>query len=416
MSATTEPDRRAADGGVDSTSIAVIIAAGAVVLALSFGVRSVFGGVLEPLSREFGWPREIFSLSLAIQNLVWGLAQPLFGAVADKYGDRRALWIGFVCYLAGMMICASGMTPMAQHLGAGVLVGAGVSGTAFGLVLAVVGRVSPENRRSQNLGLVSALGSSGQVALPLLAAWLTAEYDWRVMLWVMTALVVPMAFFIPFLKAPEGAMGDKRPAEPEATIGETLRQAFGYPSYVLLVLGFFVCGFHIAFITVHFPAFVSERCGDPALGLQAIGIVGFMNIIGTLFAGQLGAYFPKNYLLSAIYALRSMVIFLFVAVPITPLTVMIFAVAIGPLWLSTVPLTSGIVAGMFGLRYMGTLYGFVFLSHQVGAFLGVWLGGRLYDVSGSYDLVWWVAIGLGVASAILHLPVNEKPFRDARPA
>ncbi|MEL6977926.1 MAG: MFS transporter [Pseudomonadota bacterium] len=409
-----------------SRNMMIIIAAGAVVLALSFGVRSVFGGVLEPLSRDFGWPREVFSLSLAIQNLVWGLAQPLFGAIADRYGDRRALWLGFCLYLAGMILCVLGVSPLfqgldaetligVQHLGAGVLVGAGVSGTAFGLVLAVVGRVSPDKTRSQNLGLVTALGSCGQVALPLFAAYLTEAYDWRVMLAVMAALILPMAFFIPFLKAPAPSEADRaaqeEAAKNEAGLIETLRTAFGYTSYNLLVLGFFVCGFHIAFITVHFPAFVSERCGDPALGLQALGVVGFMNIVGAYLAGQLGARFPKPYLLSGIYALRSLAILLFISFPITPTTVLIFAAAIGPLWLSTVPLTSGVVASMFGLRYMGTLYGFVFLSHQLGSFLGVWLGGRLYDETGSYDIVWWVAIGLGIVSALAHLPVNEKPYR-----
>ncbi len=398
----------------DAANMAVIIGAGAAVLALSFGVRAVFGGVLEPLSTEFGWAREVFSLSLAIQNLVWGAAQPLFGLVADRYGDRRALWIGFVCYVAGMILCVLGSTPLMQHLGAGVLVGAGVSGTAFGLVLSVVGRNAPEHKRSQYLGLVSALGSTGQVVMPLLAAWLTAEYDWRVMLWVMTALVLPMALFIPYLKTvarpPTGPAAD---AAAEAGVLETLKNAFGYTSYNLLTLGFFVCGFHVAFITVHFPAFVAERCGDPALGLQAIGLVGLANIFGSLAAGHLGARFPKPYVLSAIYALRALVIFLFISFPITPTTVIIFALAIGPLWLSTVPLTSGVVAGMFGPKYMATLYGFVFFSHQIGSFLGVWLGGRLYDLYGSYDIVWWAAIGLGLLSAIVHLPVRETAYRPA---
>lgn len=392
-------------------SVAIIIAACAAIMALSFGIRSVFGGVLEPLSREFGWPREIFSFSLAIQNLVWGLAQPFFGMIADRYGDRRAIWLGFACYLVGMVLCVLGTTPLMQHLAAGVLVGAGVSGTGFGLVLAVVGRVSSNDRRSQNLGLAAAFGAGGQVILPLLAAWLTDQYDWRTMLWVMTALVLPIAFFIPFLRTPDAPSRGAGPlAEPEAGFIETLRGAFGYSSYNLLVVGFFVCGFHIAFITVHFPAFVAERCGDPALGLQAIGVVGLMNVLGTILAGQLGAKLPKNYLLSGIYALRALVILLFISFPVTPLSVILFAVAIGPLWLSTVPLTSGLVAGMFGLRYMGTLYGFVFLSHQLGAFIGVWLGGALYDAYGGYDAVWWLSIALGVMSAIVHLPVRERPY------
>lgn len=394
----------------DRRSMTVIIAAGAVVLALSFGVRSVFGGVLEPLSAEFGWAREVFSLSLAIQNLVWGLAQPFFGMLADRYGDRVALWLGFVCYLAGMALAVLGMTPIAQHMGAGVLVGMGVAGTAFGLVLAVVGRASTSKSRSANLGLVSALGSLGQVAMPLAASVLIEVYDWRVMLAVMTALLLPMILCIPMLKAQPP--GDAPMQSTTETMGEIMRAAFSSSSYLLLTLGFFVCGFHVAFIAVHFPAFVTEQCGDPGLGLQALSIVGMMNVIGTLVAGQLGSWFPKNYVLSAIYALRALVILAFISFPVTPTTVILFAIAIGPLWLSTVPLTSGLVAGMFGPRHMATLYGFVFLSHQLGSFAGIYLGGYFYDVYGSYDIVWVAGIVLGVMSAIAHLPVRE----DVRPA
>ena len=407
---------RSSDDDAQRKTMAIVIGAGAIVLGLSVGVRSIFGGVLEPLSSEFGWPREIFSLSLTIQNLVWGLAQPAFGAFADRYGERKALWIGFVCYLLGMMLTSVGATPLAQHLGAGVLVGAGISGTAFGLVLAVVGRTSPVETRSQNLGLVTALGGLGMLVLPTLAALLTDLYGWRVMLWAMTAMILPMALFIPLLKAPDAPLGGGATATAEeARLGtlELLRCACSNQSYVLLTLGFFVCGFHISFITVHFPAFVAERCGDPALGLYAIGIVGLMNVVGTFAAGQLGAFVPKNYLLSGIYALRALVILAFIALPITPTSVILFAIALGPLWLATVPLTSGLVAGMFGLRYLGALYGLVFLSHQLGSSLGIWLGGVLYDAYGSYDVVWFVAIGLGIMSAIAHLPVQERPHNLA---
>ncbi|MEL6279551.1 MAG: MFS transporter [Pseudomonadota bacterium] len=410
MSAT----QHASPSGADARSLTVILAAGALVLALSFGVRTVFGGVLDPISQEFGWPRETFSLSLAIQNLVWGLAQPFFGMIADRFGDRRALWLGFFCYLAGMVLTVLGTTPMEMHMGAGVLVGAGVAGTAFGLVLAVVGRAAPDNKRSKYLGLVAAMGSAGQAIMPILAGWLTVAYGWQAMLVVMTILILPMAFCIPFLHVKSQPSAPGAPAD--ATILEMLKRAFGYSSYNLLVIGFFVCGFHVAFIAVHFPAFVTEMCGDPALGLQALGVVGLANIFGSLMAGYLGDRFPKPYILSAIYALRSLVIFLFITLPITPTSVMIFAVTIGMLWLSTVPLTSGLVAGMFGPKYMATLYGFVFLSHQLGSFLGVWLGGRLYDIYNSYDIVWWAAIALGIASAIVHLPIRERPPEIAVPA
>ncbi|MBX2853457.1 MAG: MFS transporter [Rhodobacteraceae bacterium] len=409
-----------AQPAADTQSMAVIIGASAMILALSFGVRSVFGGVVGPISDElFNGRVEIFSLSLAIQNLVWGAAQPLFGMIADRYGDRRALWLGLLTYLAGMAICIVGASPLAQHLGAGLLVGMGVSGTAFGVVLAVVGRAAPPEKRSQYLGYASALGSAGQVAMPFLAAWLTELYDWRTMLIVLTALLLPIAACIPLLKSPPRSASPT--AVEEAGMAEVLRQAFGHASYVLLTLGFFVCGFHVAFIAVHLPNFVQHFCTGTDMspeelrgfGLMAISVVGGANILGTLAAGQLGAWFPKPYILSAIYALRAVVILVFISLPVTPVSVMVFAFTMGMLWLSTVPLTSGLVAAMFGPKYMGTLYGFVFLSHQVGSFLGVWLGGVFFDLYGSYDLIWGASIALGVFSAIVHLPVREQPYQAA---
>lgn len=399
------------------SSLTAIMVAGTVVLALSFGARSIFGVVLAPLSADLGWPRETFALSLAIQNLVWGLAQPAFGMIADRWGDRVALWIGFALYTAGMLMSGLAATPLAQHLGAGLLVGMGVSGTAFGLVLSVVGRAAPEHRRSQALGLVAALGAAGQVLAPLIAQYLAARYGWSVAVLATGAMLAPMALCIPWLKAPKAAAGQ---GAPEIGLGEAMRRAFGHSSYLLLVMGFFVCGFHVAFITAHFPAYVAEVCAafsvmgrtvtPEALGAATIAIVGVANVVGTLITGQLGARYPKPYVLSAIYALRAAVILVFVALPVTPLSVIAFSLSIGVLWLSTVPLTAGLVAAMFGPRFMATLYGFVFLSHQVGAFAGVWMGGRLYDLYGSYAVVWWVAIGLGVFSAVVHLPIRERAW------
>ena len=415
MPATAQPQ-----GGIDARAMTVIMIAGAVTLALSFGVRSVFGGAIGPLSDElFDGRVEIFSLSLAIQNLVWGFAQPFFGMIADRYGDRRALWLGLACYLVGMVMSITGLTQIEQHLGAGLLVGMGVAGTAFGLVLAVVGRAAPPEKRSQYLGYVSALGSTGQVLVPLLGAWLLEAYGWRVMLIVMTVMLLPMAACIPFLKVENRTPAGGAPTE--ESIGRVIRQAFGHSSYVLLTLGFFVCGFHVAFIGVHLPNFVEHFCTGTtmspdelrAFGVLAISVVGGANIVGTLVAGQLGAIFPKPYVLSAIYALRALVILIFIMLPVTPVSVMVFAFTMGMLWLSTVPLTSGLVAGMFGPRYMGTLYGFVFLSHQVGSFIGVWLGGVFFDAYASYDLIWYAAIALGVFSAIVHLPVREQPYQAA---
>jgi predicted MFS family arabinose efflux permease len=297
-------------------------------------------------------------------------------------------------------------------------VGLGVSGTAFGLVLSVVGRAAPENRRSQALGLVSALGASGQVFMPLVAQALVAAYDWRVAVLAAGLMLLPMAFCIPHLRAPAAA-----PAATDAPMREVLRRAFGHSSYMLLVLGFFVCGFHVAFITAHFPAYVAEVCAPfmlmgseispEALGAATIAIVGAANVAGTFLSGQLGARYSKPYLLSGIYGLRAVAILLFIMAPPSPGTVIAFSLVIGVLWLSTVPLTAGLVATMFGPRMMGTLYGFVFLSHQLGSFAGVWMGGRLYDLYGSYDVVWWTAIALGVFSAVVHLPIRDRAWSPA---
>ncbi|WP_421845989.1 MFS transporter [Marinobacter sp.] len=391
-----------------------IVLAGGVVLALSFGVRAIFGGVVEPLSDElFGGRIEVFSMSIAIQNLVWGLAQPGFGIIADKFGDRRALWLGFICYVLGMVVCGTATTPLAQHLGTGVLVGMGISGTAFGVVLAVIGRAAPEDKRSHYLGITSAIGSAGQVVLPLLASWLTEWLDWRLMIVVITGALIPMALCIPCLRVEESPSASR---DEYAPITQTVRSAFGHTSYFFLNMGFFVCGFHLAFITAHLPNYVQHFCVSSAspdelraLGLQALALAGFANIFGTLLASRLGMSFPKPYVLAAIYALRALVIVLFISQPVTPISVMFFALVMGGLWLSTVPLTSALVLTMFGPRVMGTLFGFVFLSHQVGGFFGVWLGGALFDRYASYEQVWYLSIVLGVISAIAHLFVQERP-------
>lgn len=391
----------------------IIIMAGSLVLSLSFGVRAVFGIMLDPISETFGWSREVFSLTMAIGMLVMGLGQPFFGWIADRLGDRTALWLGFCLYLAGMLVTVYAQSPMMMHWGGGVLVGLGVSGTAFGLILPVVGRAVPEEKRSQALALTAALGSIGQMSLPALSGWLVAQFGWQNALLVMTALLLPIALCIPLLKAQIPA-GSRRDDE-ILRIGGLLRRAFGHQSYTLLVTGFFVCGFHVAFISAHFPAYVAEMCATadgPAteLGAITLSIVGLANFIGTLIVGQLGARFPKPYILAAIYALRALVIFVFISFPVTPLSVVVFSFVIGLLWLTTVPLTSGLVATMFGPRYIGTLYGIVFLSHQLGSFIGVYVGGRVYDLYGNYDLIWWASIALGVFSALVHLPIRDRAW------
>lgn len=394
-----------------SRDAAVIMAAGAVVLALSFGVRSIFGIVLDPMSSEFGWPRETFSLALAMQNLVWGFAQPLFGMVADRFGDRRALWLGLAVYLAGMAVSAVGYEPWMQHLGAGLLVGMGIAGTGFGIVLSAVGRRVAERDRARVMATTAALGSLGQMTLPLLAGWITAAWGWQATLVAMGLILLPMALCIPFLGGP--AAPEEGAPEPELAALPLMAHAFGQPSYVLLNFGFFVCGFHVGFMTAHLPPYVAEVCGSVTLGASTLAIIGGANILGTWFFGSLGGRYPKPYVLSSIYAMRALVMTVFLLTPPSPVTVVIFSAVVGFAWLPTVPLTSALVAAIFGPRYMGTLYGVVFLAHQVGAFTGVWMGGRVYDLAGSYDLVWWVAVALGVFSALVHLPVRERRVRIA---
>ncbi|MCI4663289.1 MAG: MFS transporter [Neomegalonema sp.] len=417
-------------------AIVSVVAAGAMMLAVAFGIRSVFGVFMQPISGElFGGQIEVFALSLAIQNLVWGLAQPGFGAIADKFGDRPALWLGLACYAVGMIATMFASSALMMHLSVGLLIGAGISGTAFGLVLSVVGRASSEEKRSQNLGLVSALGSGGQVLIPLFAGELVKEFDWRESLFYVSLLLIPLILCVPFMraKASAAAGSTRKWAMDDMPLHCAVSAAFKNTNYVLLTVGFFVCGFHIAFITAHLPNFVENFCtgtdavwttltGDDkpmtkeelrGFGLQALGVVGLANIIGTFSAGHLGSIFPKPYVLSAIYALRALIIIVFIALPISPISVLIFAFTMGLLWLSTVPLTSGLVFSFFGPRYASTLYGFVFLSHQVGSFLGVWLGGVFFDAFQSYDLIWYASIGLGVFSAIVHLPVRERPYEPA---
>ncbi|MEM0922853.1 MAG: MFS transporter, partial [Pseudomonadota bacterium] len=296
--------------------------------------------------------------------------------------------------------------------------GMGVAGTAFGLILSVVGRATPEEKRSQALALTAAFGSLGQMILPALSGVLVEALGWQMALLAITGLLLPMAACIPFLKAEIPASNASQ--HDDLSTGALLQRAFGHSSYLLLTVGFFVCGFHVAFIAAHFPAFVAEVCATPEgpateLGALTLSIVGAANFIGTLIVGQLGARLPKPWILSAIYALRAVVIFVFISLPFTPLTVIVFSFFMGLLWLTTVPLTSGLVATMFGPKHMGTLYGFVFLSHQVGSFIGIYLGGRVYDLTGNYDLIWWASIALGIFSALVHLPVQDRAWQP-RPA
>jgi len=391
-----------------------------IIIMVSFSIRSSFGVFQIPIAAEFGWLREDFSLAIAIQNLAWGIGQPIFGAIAEKIGDRKAIIIGALTYAIGLVLSSYAVTP-GQHQFLEILVGFGIAGTGLGVILAVVGRASSHENRSMSLAIVTAAGSSGQVFGPPMAVWLLGFLPWQSVFLVFAATILASLLALPFMRSAHVASRE----ELEESMSEILVKAFKDPSYALIFLGFFSCGYQLAFVTAHFPALVTEMCGaiDPtgtlaslgvgstsALGAVAISLIGLANIIGTLTAGYLGKRYSKKYLLAGVYTGRAIIAAIFILLPITPTTVVIFSFAMGLLWLASVPLTSGLVAHIYGLRYMGTLYGIVFFSHQLGSFLGVWLGGRLYDIYGTYTAVWWVGVGVGAFSAIVHLPIREQPL------
>ncbi len=382
----------------------VIILAGCLISIVTFGTRAGFGLWLEPMSTQFGWGRETFALSMAIQNLVWGMAQPFAGALADRYGSARVLVGGAVLYAGGVAAMAYSTTPLMLHLSAGVLVGFSLAGASFAIVLAAFGRMVPEEKRSRALGIGTAAGSMGQFLLVPISQLLLDGLGWEnalIVLSLFPLLVIPLAMAMVGKSEHTGA-------GPEQSLAAAISEASRHRGYWLLVTGFFVCGFHVAFIQVHLPAHITDLGMDASIGAWAISLVGLFNIVGSYYSGVLGGRFSKKYLLSLLYASRAVVITIYVTVPATVTTTLVFSGFMGLLWLSTVPLTSGIVAQIFGPRYMGMLFGFVFFSHQVGAFIGVWLGGKLYDATGSYDVVWWLAVGLGVFAALIHFPIDEK--------
>lgn len=395
-----------------------VLIVGCVVIIVSFAIRATFGVFQIPIAEEFGWLRAEFSMAIAIQNLAWGIGQPLFGALAEKIGDRKSIVIGAAVYAIGLLLTAGSTTPIEMQSYAW-LIGFGVAGSGFGVILAVVGRASSDENRSMSLAIVSAAGSGGQILGPPLAEWMLGFMPWQSIFVVFAVSIIAVLLFLPFMRSPSIATK----TELEESMSEILGKAFRDPSFTLLYLGFFSCGYQLGFITAHLPAFITELCGPimpggmldslgigttSALGAVAIALIGVTNIAGTLIAGWAGKYYSKKYLLAGIYAARTIVGALFIMMPITPTSVIVFSLAMGALWLATVPLTSGLVAHIYGLRYMGTLYGIVFLSHQIGGFLGIWLGGRLYDVYGDYTLVWWIGLAVGAFSAVVHLPIRER--------
>ena len=397
----------AAEPRLRGAAVFAVILAACLIALIGFGTRSSFGLYLEPMTVAKGWSRETFALAMAIQNLLWGIGVPIAGAIADRYGPGLVIAVGTVLYgmgVAGMAVSDSGL---ALHLSGGLLVGIGVAFTSFSLALAAIARIVTPERRSMALGFGTAAGSLGQVLFSPLTQALIAGYGWYdslVLVSFITLVMIPLAFTLPRTgRAPGEAHSDQ-------TIGEALGEAMTHRGYVLLTIGFFVCGFHVAFLTVHFPAYVTDL-GLPAhVGAYALSIVGLLNIAGSFAAGIVGQRFSKKSSLSFIYFARAVVIAALLVAPASEVTIYLFATAMGVLWLSTVPLTTGIVAQIFGVKFMATLFGVVFLSHQIGSFLGVWLGGVLYDRTGSYDMMWWAGIFFGVFAGLVHLPIDEKPL------
>ena len=387
-----------------------VLVCGAAIVTVSMGIRHGFGLWLAPVTSDRGWSRETFSFALAVQNLAWGLAGPVAGAIADRWGAFRVIVVGSVLYAAGLVVMGVATSGTAFLGGAGILLGIAQAGTTYAVVYGVIGRnVAPE-RRSWAMGVTAAAGSFGQFLMVPVEGVLIGAIGWQNALFVLggvALLIVPLAF---------GLRERERPSEsgPQQSMAAAIREALGHPSFLLLTAGYFVCGFQVVFIGVHMPSYLKDHGLTPDVATTALALIALFNVIGTYVAGVLGGRMPKTYLLSGIYTLRSLVIVVFITAPISAWSVYTFASAIGFLWLSTVPLTNGIVASIFGVRYLSMLGGFVFLSHQLGSFLGVWLGGRLYDSTGSYDVVWWIAVALGVLAALVNLPIRERAI--LRPA
>jgi MFS family permease len=397
----------------------VIIAAGGLIGMITFGPRSVFGLFLLPMTQEFGWGRDVFAVAVAIQNLLWGVGSPFAGAMADRFGTVRVLWVGALLYGAGLVLMAYAQSPLVLHLSAGVLVGFGLSACSFNLVLAAFGKLLPDHLKSLGFGLATAAGSFGQFLFPPLARGLMDTVGWQetlIMFGFAMLLTLPVAVAL-------ATGGNARPAAAAAanaapapqSISGALAEAFRHPSYVMLVLGFFTCGFQLAFVTVHMPAYLVDQGMTLSVGAYTLALIGLFNIIGSLSAGYLAGRYSRKWILALIYAGRGVAIIVFMLVPITPLSCYLFGAVFGLLWLSTVPPTSGLVMLMFGTRYMAMLYGFAFFSHQVGGFLGVILGGELYESSGSYAVVWWLSVALSFASAAINLPIREAPVHRPAP-
>jgi predicted MFS family arabinose efflux permease len=394
--------------------LSVFVAFACLLLAINFGLRSSMGFFMQPISTEFGYGREVFAFSLALQNLCWGLFQPIAGAMADRFGTFKALLSGAVLYALGLYITANAEGIWALHTGAGLLVGMGIAGTGFGVVLPALARMVAPERRAFALGLGTAAGSAGQLLLIPTAQAFIASYGWHTAMLILAGGALGMLLLAaPFRKDSPSTSGVDHDI-PQQSLMEALREARGHLHYWLLIAGFFVCGFQLAFITVHMPAFLTDAGFDSSVAVTSLSLIGLFNILGCLLFGSWSGRYSKKNLLGIIYALRAVVITVFMLMPLSSTSVYLFSIATGFLWLATVPATSGLVAQMFGVRYMGTLYGFVFLSHQLGSFTGVWMGGYLYDATGTYNLVWWSAAAIALATALIHVFMDERPVERLR--
>jgi MFS family permease len=392
-------------------SVAQVLVCGAAIVTLSMGIRHGFGLWLQPITQARDWTRETFSFAIAIQNISWGFAGIFAGMVADKFGAFRVIVVGAVCYALGLVGMAHAPTPLLFTASAGILIGIAQAGTTYAVIYGVIGRNIPADRRSWAMGIAAAAGSFGQFLMVPTEGFLIGSAGWQqalVMLGMAALLMIPLAVG---LREPGFAGGAS--ARREQTILQALREAFKYPSFQMLVAGYFVCGFQVVFIGVHMPSYLKDKGLPPQVASYALALIGLFNVFGTYAAGVLGQKLRKNYILSFIYFARAVVIGVFLLAPLTPMSVYAFSAAMGLLWLSTVPVTNSAVAQIFGVAHLSMLSGFVFLSHQVGSFLGVWLGGLLYDRTGTYDLVWYIAIALGIFAALINLPVKEHAI--ARP-
>jgi MFS family permease len=382
-----------------------VLICGALIVSVAMGIRHGFGLWMQPMTQTMGWGREDFAMAIAVQNISWGLIGVFSGMLADRFGAFRVIIVGALAYALGLFGMAHAATPQWLIVTAGVMVGAAQAGTTFAVVFGVIGRNIPPERRSWAMGVVSAAGSFGQFLMVPTESMLITQWGWQqalVMLSVGVLIILPLSLG---LREPSFTAGQS-PVRNQSIV-QALIEAFGYRSFQLLMAGYFVCGFQVVFIGVHLPSFLKDQGMSPQLASTALALIGLFNIAGTYAAGSLGQVFPKNKILSGIYLARGIIIAIFISLPITPLSVYIFAAAMGLLWLSTVPVTNAVIAQIFGVSHLSMLSGFVFLSHQVGSFLGVWLGGLIYDRTGSYDQVWFITIALSAFAALINLPVRE---------